>query len=97
MARRRPPASLSHVPNVGKARPPDLSHLGRTARLLHASAPIALGGHSFTVAAYTLTCTRCHVTLPRWAMTEGLGWHFGLARWCPDLPKALPCGDPSPT
>ena len=37
-----------------------------------------------------LTCRGCFVSLPAWALDEKLGSHFGLARWCPSIMRALP-------
>lgn len=55
---------------------------------------LALGGHCFTLFGEHLEqCLGCHVILPRWAVKEGLGHQFGLARWCPALMRALPSGD----
>lgn len=69
-----------------------MTDLGRAARLLRLRPPLALGGHTFRVHGDYETCLGCHVTLPAWAVAENLGHHFGLARWCPALFRALPPG-----
>ena len=69
----------------------------RAAAMLSMRPPLAFGGHGFTVHRadhpddWTLfTCRGCFVSLPAWALDEKLGSHFGLARWCPSIMRALP-------
>ena len=56
--------------------------------------PLAMGGHCFAHAGPGLgRCVKCQVILPVWAIKESMGGHFGLARWCPGIMRALPRGD----
>ena len=78
---------------VRTAKPRRRRSLGRTARLLTLRPPLAYGGHAFAFVGHDLArCHGCHVMLPWWAVAEGMGQHFGLARWCPALFEALTTG-----
>lgn len=70
-----------------------MNELGRSARLLALRPPLAFGGHSFSLlqgdGIPLSRCVGCLVTLPSWAVAEGMGHHFGLHRWCPHMFRAL--------
>lgn len=62
--------------------------------------PLALGGHHFRLywddeegSLIWEQCIQCYVTIPAWAVNEGMWSQFGLARWCPGLFAALPKGE----
>jgi len=62
--------------------------------------PLALGGHTFRLywdeehddSPIWEQCIHCFVSIPVWAVNEGMWSQFGLARWCPGMFAALPRG-----